>query len=73
MDGAQVAVTEYCPHWRPANTALLVRRVLPDPAQVSAGPRSRRRRTLHPDQRGMLFPGLAQQQAIYAYSFIRSS
>ena len=38
MDGAQVAVAEYCPDWWPANTALLVRRVLLDPARVSAGP-----------------------------------
>jgi hypothetical protein len=70
MDGAQVAVAEYCPDWWPANTRLLVRRVLLDPAQVSADPRSRRRRTLHPDQRGMLFPELAAQPAVYAYSFI---
>jgi hypothetical protein len=70
MDGAQVAVAEYCPDWWPANTALLVRRVALDPAQVSADPRSRRRRTLHPDQRGMLFPELAQQPAVYAYSVI---
>ena len=70
MDNAQVAVAEYCPDWWPANTALLVRRVLLDPGQVSADPRSRRRRTLHPDQRGMLFPELARQPAVYAYSFI---
>jgi len=70
MDGAQVAVAEYCPDWWPANTRLLIRRVALDPAQVSADPRSRRRRTLHPDQRDMLFPELAQQPAVYAYSFI---
>jgi Transposase DDE domain group 1 len=70
MDGAQVAVADYCPDWWPANTRLLIRRVLLDPAQVSADPRSRRRRTLHPDQRDMLFPELAQQSAVYAYSFI---
>ena len=70
MDGAQVAVAEYCPDWWPANTALLVRRVLLDPAQVSADPRSRRRRTLHPDQRALPFPELASAGAIYAYSFI---
>jgi hypothetical protein len=70
MDGAQVAVAEYCPDWWPANTALLIRRVALDPAQVSADPRSRRRRTLHPDQRDMLFPDLARQPAVYAYSFI---
>jgi len=70
MDGAQVAVAEYCPDWWPANTRLLVRRVLLDPAQVSADPRSRRRRTLHPDQRALPIPELAGAGAIYAYSFI---
>ena len=70
MDNAQVAVAQYCPDWWPADTRLLVRRVLLDPEQVSADPRSRRRRTLHPDQRGMLFPELARQPAVYAYSFI---
>jgi len=70
MDGAQVAVAEYCPDWWPADTRLLVRRVLLDPAQVSADPRSRRRRTLHPDQRALPIPELARAGAIYAYSFI---
>jgi hypothetical protein len=73
MDGAQVAVAQYCPEWWPAGTPLLIRRVLLDPAQVSAGPRSRRRRTLHPDQRALPFPELAQQPAVYAYSFILTS
>ena len=73
MDTAQVAVAEYCPDWWPANTRLLIRRVLLDPAQVSADPRSRRRRTLHPDQRALPIPELAQQPAIYAYSFIMTS
>ena len=70
MDNAQVAVAEYCPDWWPASTRLLIRRVLLDPAQVSADPRSRRRRTLHPDQRALPFPELASAGAIYAYSFI---
>src|SRR6516162_9018151 len=70
MDGAQVAVAEYCPDWWPEGTALLIRRVALDPAQVSADPRSRRRRTLHPDQRALPFPELAAQPAVYAYSFI---
>ena len=70
MHGAQVAVAEYCPDWWPASTRLLIRRVLLDPGQVSADPRSRRRRTLHPDQRALPIPDLAQQPAIYAYSFI---
>ena len=73
MDGAQVAVAEYCPDWWPANTRLLIRRVLLDPAQVSADPRSRRRRTLHPDQRALPIPELARQPAIYAYSFIMTN
>ena len=63
MDGAQVAVAEYCPDWWPASTRLLIRRVVLDPAQVSADPRSRRRRTLHPDQRALPIPELAQQPA----------
>ena len=70
MDNAQVAVAEYCPDWWPVNTALLIRRVLLDPEQVSADPRSRRRRTLHPGQRALPIPELAAAGAIYAYSFI---
>ncbi len=73
MDGAQVAVAEYCPDWWPANTALLIRRVLLEPAQVSAGPRSRRRRTLHPDQRALPFPELARAGTICSCSFILTS
>jgi len=70
MDNAQVAVAEYCPGWWPANTALLIRRVLLEPGQVSADPRSRRRRTLHPDQRALPIPELAAAGPVYAYSFI---
>ena len=70
MDNAQVAVAEYCPDWWPASTRLLVRRVALDPARVSADPRSRRRRTLHPDQRALPFPELAAAGPVYAYSFI---
>jgi hypothetical protein len=70
MENAQVAVSPYKPADWPGGTVLLIRRVKLDPAQVSAGPRSRRRRTLHPDQQAMLFPELAAEPAIYAYSFI---
>ena len=70
MEGAQVAVSPYKPADWPDGTALLVRRVRLDPEQVSADPRSRRRRTLHPDQRALPIPELEQQPAIYAYSFI---
>jgi hypothetical protein len=73
MGGAQVAVADYCPDWWPADTRLLIRRVRLDPARVSADPRSRRRRTLHPDQRALPFPELARAGSIYAYSFILTS
>ncbi|HEY5989977.1 MAG TPA: hypothetical protein VIV12_26865, partial [Streptosporangiaceae bacterium] len=70
MDNAQVAVAEYCPDWWPADTRLLIRRVRLDPAQVSADPRSRRRRTLHPDQRALPIPELDSAGPVCAYSFI---
>jgi hypothetical protein len=70
MDNAQVAVADYRPDWWPANTTLLIRRVLLAPEQVSADPRSRRRRTLHPGQRALPIFELAEASAIYGYSFI---
>ena len=73
MEHAQVAVADYRPDWWPAGTSLLIRRVRLDPAQVSADPRSRRRRTLHPAQRALPLPGLAAAGAIYGYSFILTS
>ena len=70
MDGAQVAVSPYRPADWPEGTVLLIRRVKLDPDQVSADPRSRRRRTLHPDQRALPIPELQAEPVIYAYSFI---
>jgi hypothetical protein len=70
MDGAQVAVADYRPGWWPANTTLLIRRVRLAPEQISADPRSRRRRTLHPDQRALPLDELADADAIYGYSFV---
>jgi len=70
MDGAQVAVADYRPDWWPANTTLLIRRVRLHACQVSADPRSRRRRTLHPDQRALPLAELADADAIYGYSFV---
>jgi hypothetical protein len=70
MDGAQIAVAQYCPDWWPAATRLLIRRVRLAPEQVSADPRSRRRRTLHPDQRALPLAELAEADAVYGYSFI---
>lgn len=70
MDGAQVALADYRPAEWPTGPRLLIRRVRLDPAQVSADPRSRRRRTLHPDQRALPITELAGAGTIYAYSFI---
>ena len=70
MPAAQVAVADYRPDWWPADTRMLIRRVRLDVAagQVSPDPRSRRRRTLHPDQRALPLAELAD--AVYGYSFI---
>src|SRR4051812_7293409 len=75
MPAAQVAVADYCPNWWPAATRLLIRRVRldVDGGQVSADPRARRRRTLHPDQRVLPLPELAALAAtdpVYGYSFV---
>jgi hypothetical protein len=70
MDGARVAVADYRPDWWPLATAVLIRRVRLDISQVSADPRSRRRRTLHPDQRALPLEELADADAIYGYSFV---
>ena len=70
MDSAQVAVAAYCPDWWPVTTRLLIRRVALAPEQISADPRSRRRRTLHPEQRALPIAELAGADAIYAYSFV---
>jgi hypothetical protein len=79
MPGAQVAVAAYTPDWWPAATRLLIRRVRldvsaePGAGQVSADPRARRRRTLHPDQRALpldQLAELAELDAVYGYSFI---
>ncbi|MBA3575602.1 MAG: IS1380 family transposase [Pseudonocardiales bacterium] len=75
MTNAQVAVAEYCPDWWPAATRLLIRRVRLDldRGQVSADPRARRRRTLHPAQRALPLEdlaGVAEVEGVFAYSFI---
>jgi len=70
MPAAQVAVANYRPDWWPARTWLLIRRVRLTTEQVSADPRCRRRRTLHPDQRALPLAELEQAEAVYGYSFI---
>ncbi len=75
MDGAQVAVADYCPDWWPTATRLLIRRVRLDvtAGQVSADPRARRRRTLRPEQRVLPIAELADLDAVYGYSFIMTN
>ena len=70
MPAAEVAVSGYRPKNWPPGTRLLIRRVRLTPDQISVDPRSRRRRTLHPDQRALPFEDLAGADAIYGYSFI---
>lgn len=73
IDGAQVAVAEYCPDWWPSATRLLIRRVALASGQVSADARSRRRRTLHPAQRALPIAELGDLDTVYGYSFIVTS
>ena len=73
MHDAQVAVSTYAPADWPPNTALLIRRVRLGVDQVSPDTRSRRRRTLHPDQRALPLAELAHADAVYAYSFIATN
>ena len=70
MPHAQVAVADYRPAWWPTSTRLLIRRVRLDSDHISTDSRTRRRRTLHPDQRALPLDDLAQADAVYGYSFI---
>lgn len=70
MAGAQVTLADYAPADWPTGTRLIIRRVRLDPEQVSADLRSRRRRTLHPEQRALPLEELAAADAIYGYSFL---
>jgi hypothetical protein len=68
MTGAQVAAVDYAPAGWPAGTYTIVRRVRVDAEQISADPRSRRRRTIDPDQLALALDGTATHA--YAVSFI---
>ena len=74
MGDAQVpAPSTYAPADWPPNTGLLIRRVRLSVDQVSPDTRSRRRRTLHPDQRALPLAELAHADTLYAYSFIATN
>ncbi len=68
MKGAQVAAVDYAPAGWPADTYTIVRRVRVDAETISADPRSRRRRTIDPDQLALALEGTATHA--YAVSFI---
>ena len=70
MEGAEVAETTYSPEaWKAEPLRLIVRRVALRAADVSPHTRSRRRRTIHPDQLALLEAGEDTGQ-LYGYSFI---
>jgi len=68
MPGAQVAAVDYAPAGWPQGSYTIVRRVRVDAEQISADPRSRRRRTIDPDQLVLALEGTATHA--YAVSFI---
>jgi hypothetical protein len=68
MPGAQVAAIDYAPAGWPEGTYTIVRRVRVDAEAISADPRSRRRRTIDPDQLALAIEGTATHA--YAVSFI---
>ena len=68
MAGAEVANCPYVPGGWPEGTRTIVRRVRLNADQVRADPRSRRRRTIDPQQLALVLGGEAAH--VYAYSFI---
>jgi hypothetical protein len=68
MPGAQVAAVDYAPAGWPEHAYTIVRRVRIDAVDISADPRSRRRRTLDRDQLALALRGAATHA--YAVSFI---
>ncbi len=68
MAGAEVAECPYTPGGWPEGTQTIVRRVRLNADQVRTDPRSRRRRTIDPEQLRLVLDGEADH--VYAYSFI---
>lgn len=71
MHGAQVAAVDYAPGGWPEGTYTIVRRVRIDAQEISADSRSRRRRTIHPDQLALALDGVADHA--WAVSFIATN
>ena len=68
MEDAQVAACDYAPAGWPDGTYTIVRRVKVPVEQLSADPRSRRRRTVQKDQLALALGGAADH--VWAVSFI---
>ena len=68
MPGAQVAACDYAPVGWPTGTYTIIRRVKVPLEQLSADPRSRRRRTVAKDQLALALGGAADH--VWAVSFI---
>jgi Transposase DDE domain group 1 len=68
MPGAQVAAVDYAPAGWPPDSYTIVRRVRIEAEGISTDPRSRRRRTIDPDQLTLALEGTATHA--YAVSFI---
>jgi hypothetical protein len=68
MPGAQVAASDYAPAGWPEDSYTIIRRVRVDVEAISTDPRSRRRRTIDPDQLALALDGTATHA--YAVSFI---
>ena len=69
MFGAEVAETTYVPKgWEGEALRLVIRRVSHRAASLSADPRARRLRTIHPEQLPLALGG--ELDTVYGYSFI---
>ncbi len=69
LAGAQIAEIAYTPAgWKHESLRMIVRRTRYSAAQISANPRARRRKTIHPRQLALLLDGQASEA--YGYSFI---
>jgi hypothetical protein len=68
---AEVTEIDYRPGGWPAHTRVIARRVRLEPEQISRHSRSRRRRTIDPDQLALLDAG--ELESVYAYSFIATN
>jgi hypothetical protein len=66
MAGAEVAVCDYHPDGWPEGTRAILRRVRVDAEEIRADPRSRRRRTIDPDE----LKAVKQRRADHAYAYV---